>query len=368
MTDIPHAQRQELVAFTYEVLSQGVDRSDRPTLSVVVGQSGAPVQPVMYDIAERGRSAGGAMVISAGDMQHITAGYLRGAMPNQELANSMASDVAAMAMAHGRSVVFNPAPGVENGAIPAIQEAKKTGHRVEFSALAVNSALSAAQAWQRSLVDGQAQNGASNRELRGELAVVEKQLRRVEASNMVDAISILDRGGRHIENIHGEATHSATFARQTSQMSGAEKISAAAAWEEVNEGYERAGQSLPDAAEVMRQQAHYQLRADRGASLVFDDRHPEHSHTSKDLAAQHGQRLADLFQRGDAMAAGEFPELTAAFVNQRVAERLGEASGIKLGSQAADRIAANLRDGLPIKEASFEILDREQVQEAVNER
>lgn len=345
MSSLTRQDLQDLTETGYDALGQFTERSPHPTLSVVLGQSGTPVTTVQMAIEESRRSNGGAVLVGAFDMERI--GFGEGFVLSESESGALAADVARRAIRDNRNVVFAPHPGDTETPLTVIAAARRAGMRVEVEVLAVSPKLAAAQGFQRSVAE--AAPARSDQELVREAAGVGAVLRRIEANAVADAITVYDRSGIVIDRAGG-VTASDVFERQRGLLSGADKIALAAAYEEVVEAHERAAQVLPENAQRLRQQAHYLVRQDEGVSLNFDDRYPEHSAISKDLAEQYGHTLARLFDAKDTGAVVRYPELTNAFVAQRVVTLLAAQQGTPgLQRQAESRIHDALMSGASIE-------------------
>ncbi|KOB18409.1 zeta toxin family protein [Xanthomonas arboricola] len=347
MQSLTQLDRDNISRFTYDALSQFTEQSDRPTLTVVLGQTGTPREVVQSDLAERQMSAGGAVVVGSSDMERVANGY--GLALDERQANNLASDVAALAIEDKRSVVFAPAPTLDDGSLSVIAAARRAGYRVEVAALAVNPQLAAAQTLQRGLADA-GRVPATDREHTSEAVGVLKQLRRIEANGVADKIGVYDRAGNAVENSSGELSASDIFSRERERLSGFDKVQLAASFEETAEAYERLGEELSSTAQRLRQQAHYQVRQDPNLAASFDDKHPEHRHTSIELAADYGEELGRLFDAGNTAAVVTHPELTNAFVVQRVTALLAkEQSTPEIAAAGEARIHRALVEAIPIR-------------------
>lgn len=348
MQTLTKEARADLVDTAFYTLSTLTEPADRPTLTIVLGQTGTPTALVQREIEEQRRPQGGAVLVSGYDMDRLAAGegYAADLIDSERLTVELVQ----RAMAAKVNVVVTPSPTKEDMPLALIAEAKRQGYEVEIAALAVNPKIAVAQSFQRSaLFPAPSFLARRDTVLARETANVGKVLRRIEANDIDAHITLYDRHGQAMER-NPHQTASEAFESTRGAMSGAEKIRLAAAWEEVAEAYERSGHALPENGQRMREQAHYILRQSPAASLNFDDRFPENMGVSKSMAERYGNTLAKLFDAGDKAAVAEYPELTNAFVNKNLAIRLSfQQRNSEISTLADRRIHQALLDGTPIK-------------------
>ena len=339
--------REELIESAFYSLNRMNEAADRPTLTLVLGQTGTPTAAVQREVDSQRRPEGGALLVSGYDMDCFAAG--EGFDASEVDTEALTLELAQRAMAERVNLVVTPSPTTEEMPLALIAAAKRNGYQVEVAALAVNPKVAATQTFQRALIPQLGTPDYSDNNLVREAANVAKVLRRIEANGAADHITLYDRHAQPVDRAPGQMASEA-FEKIRGELSGAEKIRVAAAWEEVAEAFERNGDSLPENAQRMRQQAHYTLRQSSGASLVFDDRHSEHLGTSLALAEQYGQRLAKLFDAENKAAVSTYPELTAAFVTKNIADRLAQEKQMpEIATGAGERVRDALLRGRVIQ-------------------
>lgn len=339
--------RRELIDAAFYTLNRDNDAAERPTLTVVLGQHGTATAEVSSDIEEQRRPDGGAVVVSSYMMDAMAAG--EGYNLDDVKAEELTLELVDRALAERVNVIVTPAPTTEEMPLALLAAAKRAGYQVEVAAIAVNPKVVAAQTFQRSLLPSVDRKTNADSYMAREAANVAKALRRIEANGAADRISVYDRHAQPVERPAGQ-TASEVFEKIRGELSGAEKIRVAAAWEEVAEEYGRNGEELPDNGQRMREQAHYLLRQTPAAALNFDDRFPEHSQASQELASRYGKTLAKLFAADDKAAVSTYPELTNAFVAKHVADKAAQEANLpEMVGAAADRIHRALQSGAVIR-------------------
>ena len=339
--------RRELIEAAFFTLHRDNDPSDRPTLTVVLGQHGSATSEVAREIEDQRRPDGGAVVVSSYMMDAMAAG--EGFNLDDVKAEELTLELVDRALQDRFNVVVTPAPTTEEMPLALLAAAKRAGYQVQVAAIAVNPKVAAAQTFQRSLLPSVDRKTNTDTFLAREAANVAKALRRIEANGAADRITIYDRHAQVVDRAPDQ-TASEAFEKIRGELSGAEKIRIAAAWEEVAEEYERNGEELPDNGQRMREQAHYLLRQTPGAAMNFEDRFPEHAQASQELASRYGKTLAKLFAADDKAAVSLYPELTNAFVAKHVADRAAQEAKLpEMADAAAERIHRALQSGAVIR-------------------
>jgi len=338
--------RDEFIETAFYSLNRFNEEADRPTLTLVLGQVGTPTSAVQREVELQRRPEGGAVLVSGWDIDRLAAG--EGFDAEEIDSQAMTLELIERAMKEHVNVIVTPSPTTEEMPLAIIAAARRQGYEVEVAALAVNPKMAATQTFQRALVPGM-EKDHSDSFLAREAANVGKALRRIEANGAADRITLYDRNAQPVERDPSRSA-SEVFEGMRGAQSGAEKIRTAAAWEEIAEAYERAGERLPENAQRLREQSHYILRQSAGAVLNFDDRHPEHTITSKVLAEKYGNTLGRLFDTSDRRAVADYPELTNAFMAKTISERVAKAQDIpELAIEADAKIRQALVDGTRIR-------------------
>lgn len=345
--------RADLIDTAYYSLSTLTEPARRPTMTLVLGQTGAPTALVQREIEALRRPHGGAVLISGYDMDRMAAG--EGFDADEVDSQALTQELVERAMAERVNVVITPSPTTEEMALALVASARRNGYEVEVAALAVNHTVAAAQSFQRSAIPGAGFAHQTDSRLAAEAANIGKALRRIEANGVPARIELYDRTGQIIERDPARSA-SDVFEEARGKMTGADKIRVAAAWEEVAEAHERDGSQMPANGQRMREQAHYVLRQSQAASLNFDDRFSDLMSTSKAMAERYGQTLAKLFDADNKAAVATHPELTNAFIVRNVAEREGREAGLpNFSADVSDRIREALLSGARIKVPEVQI-------------
>ncbi|MCU1142243.1 zeta toxin family protein [Stenotrophomonas maltophilia] len=357
MQELTKEARAELIDTAYYSLSGLTEAATKPSLTIVLGQAGTPTALVQREVEALRRPEGGAVLVSGYDMDRLAAG--EGFEADQVDSQALTIELVERAMAEHVNVVVTPSPTTEEMPLALIAAARRNGYEVEIAALAVNPRAAAAQSFQRSAIGGAGFSQLSDSVLTAEAANVGKALRRIEANGIPAKITLYDRAARPLERDPSQ-TASEAFEMARGVMRGADKIRIAAAWEEVVEAHERAGASLPENGERLRQQAHYVLRQSGPAAMNFDDKFPEHMTTSKNLAERYGRTLARHFEADDRAAVSAYPELTRAFIAKSVAERVGNDMKMpEMIAEANERIRGALLTGGKIAAIEVQSGERE---------
>lgn len=347
MQAITDAARRELIEEGFYTLNRDNDPAERPNLTVVLGQHGTATSEVSSNIEDQRRPDGGAVVVSSYAMDAMAAGY--GYSVDDVNSEELTLELVDRALQERVNVIVTPSPTTEEMPLALLAAAKRAGYQVEVAAIAVNPKVVAAQTFQRSLLPNADRKASSDSRMAREAVNVAKALRRIEANGAADRITIYDRHAQVVDRMPDQ-TASDAFEKIRGELSGAEKIRIAAAWEEVAEEYGRNGEALPENGQRMREQAHYQLRQVSPAALNFDDRFPEHSLASQELASRYGKTLAKLFAADDKAAVSLYPELTTAFVAKHVADKAAQEAKLpEMADAAAERIHRALQSGAVIR-------------------
>lgn len=346
MQKLTKEAREDLIETAYYSLSGLTEAAKKPSLTVVLGQTGTPTAIVQREIEAQRRPQGGAVLVSGYDMDRLAAG--EGFDADEVDSQALTLELVERAMSERVNVVVTPSPTTEEMPLALIAAARRNGYEVEIAALAVNQQVAAAQSFQRSSLQGAGFHTLSDSAMATEAANVGKALRRIEANGVPATITLYGRNAQPFDRDPSQSASEA-FEAARGAMRGADKIRIAAAWEEVAEAHERAGTPIPANGERLREQAHYVLRQSSAASMNFDDRFPEHMTASKNLAERYGRTLAKLFDADDKAAVSAHPELTNAFIAKHVAERATrDADMPELMTEASDRIRASLLTGSKI--------------------
>ncbi len=265
------------------------------------------------------------------------------------------------AIDQGRNIIVEGAQGDPQESLNLAKSLRANGYHVEIHAASVNDQISYARAvtmYEQEKTSGHVGKFVGLQEHGQGFADAAETVRRLEYAGAADRIVVYNRLNDPVHDAKpepGKTTAAAAFDRARAQLTDYERINLAEKWDAVVESMERRG-ALPAELDRIKEpveRAHYSLRQSPAALEAYNYQHPTERHRSSELAETYGAKLEASFRQERRSDATHRPELTNAFAQLAVAERLaqetGGAAGARFSAAIVDRIAGGLNVGSEFK-------------------